>query len=333
MKKILSIGNALVDALVELQDDALLADLGLPKGSMQLVDRDTLNGIRIQIRTMQTSMASGGSAANTACGLGKLNGEAGYIGKVGSDSLGEYFIADMQKNGVTAHVRKDPVSTGVAAAFISKDGERTFATCLGAAVNLSAADLFPITFGGYNLVYIEGYLIYNTPLVREIVAAAKKMGLTVAIDLASYNVVESHREVFAEILPQCDLVFANETEAKAFTGLEPVEAARKLAEICGTAVVKVGEEGSWVAQGATLEHIAPVSAVCLDTTGAGDLYASGYLYGWSLDAPPKVCGALGSLLSAQVVEVMGAKMDETRWEFIRKEVNNRIRICSCDPRF
>jgi len=322
MKKVLSVGNALVDVLVELQDDVLLSELELPKGSMQLVDRDTLNSIRIRLRNTPTAMASGGSAANAACGMGRLGMEAGYIGKVGQDAIGDFFINDLQKNGVTPHVRKEPTLTGVATAFVSPDGERTFATCLGAAVNLSAADLFPISFGGYHMVFIEGYLIHNPPLVQAIVQAARKMHLSVAIDLASYNVVESHRDIFAEILPSCHIVFANEAEAKAFTGLEPEPAARKLAETCSTAVVKIGPEGSLVATPSTLEHIAPIAAQCTDTTGAGDLYAAGFLYGWANDASLSTCGKMGSLLSGKVVEVLGAKMDDNRWKTIRSEVNS-----------
>jgi sugar/nucleoside kinase (ribokinase family) len=325
MKHILGIGNALVDVMTLIDNDSVLENFSLPKGSMQLVDNVKSAQVKSGTSRFKKSLASGGSAANTIHGLGMLGMKTGFIGSVGKDETGDFFEKDMKSAGVnTLLIRRDTV-TGTAVALISPDSERTFATHLGAAVELGAADLKSEYFQGYDILYLEGYLIFNKPLVEEACRIAKSNNMKVAIDLASYNVVEAKLKDFKEIIEKyTDLVFANEEEAKAFTGKKPEEALAYLSEICEIAVVKTGAEGSLIKSGEEIVKVGTKKVKLKDTTGAGDLYASGFLYGYANGYSLDKCGLFGSVLAGNVIETIGAKMSDARWERIRKRIQSVI---------
>lgn len=188
------------------------------------------------------------------------------------------------------------------------------ATHLGAAVELDAADLNPDFFKPYDILYLEGYLILNKSLVVKACELAKANDMKVALDLASYNVVEANLTEFREIIKKyVDIVFANEEEAKAFTGCSPYEALNNISDICEVAVVKVGREGSLIKRGEEIIKVGTIQVQSVDTTGAGDLYASGFLYGYACGFSLENCGLFGSVLAGNVIEVVGAKMDDERW--------------------
>jgi len=315
MKRILGIGNALVDIITFLNDDELLQDLALPKGSMQLVDAETSARINVRTDGLKKHFASGGSAANTIHGIAKLGIPAGFIGSVGPDNMGGFFKEDMQKAGIHTHMISATQPTGQAISLVSRDGERTFATYLGAAIEISSKGLDSAFFNGYDHLHLEGYLVQDHDLIRAAVQLAKKNRMTVSIDLASYNVVESNLAFLHALLKDhIDIVFANEIEAHAFTsGKDPEKALEDLAVLCSTAVVKTGEKGSLVMQDGTLYRVSAIDARCLDTTGAGDLYASGFLYGMVKGLNPAACGRTGSLLAGRVIEEPGAKISEEGW--------------------
>ena len=225
MKRIVGIGNALVDVMTLIDSDNILEKFSLPKGSMQLVDAEKSAIIKDETINFKKNLASGGSAANTIHGLAMLGVESGFIGSIGNDNTGDFFENDMKIAGVKTFLTRRNSITGTAVALISHDSERTFATHLGAAVELNAEDLHPADFTGYDILYMEGYLIFNKPLVERACEIAKENYMKIAIDLASYNVVEAKLQDFKEIVEKyADIVFANEDEAKAFTGLSPVEA-------------------------------------------------------------------------------------------------------------
>ncbi len=321
MKQILGIGNALVDVMTLISDDTILNRFNLPKGSMQLVDKDISEMIKAETVSFNRSLASGGSAANTIHGLAMLGMKTGFIGSIGKDELGEFFENDMKNAGIkTLMIRRNSV-TGTAVALISPDSERTFATHLGAAVELEASDLVPGAFEGYDILYLEGYLIFNKPLVESACQFAKKNNMKIALDLASYNVVEAKLGDFREIVEKyVDIVFANGEEARAFTGMEPERALEVLAGLCEVAIVKVGSEGSWIRRGEEVIKIGTARVNLKDTTGAGDLYASGFLYGYANGFLLEKCGQLGSLLSAHVIEIVGARIDLPRWLRIKDAI-------------
>jgi len=322
VKKILGIGNALVDIITFLRDDGLLHNLALPKGSMQLVDADTSFRINAQTKDLERHFASGGSAANTIHGLAKLGVPAGFIGTVGSDDMGKFFQEDMLNSGIITQLIIGNQQTGQAISLVSRNGERTFATHLGAAVEINSKGLNRTVFNEFDHLHLEGYLVQDHDLVNTAVELAKTNHMTISIDLASYNVVESHLEFLHLIVERyMDIVFANEIEAQAFTSRkDPEKAIEDIASMCRTAIVKTGEKGSLVMQDNILYHVKAIDAHCLDTTGAGDLYASGFLYGVMKGLGPVACGNAGSLLAGRVIEEPGAKISEEGWDFIFREL-------------
>lgn len=321
MKKILGIGNALVDIMTQLDNDTLLAEFELPKGSMQLVDKDKSEYVNLNTGHLKKDITSGGSAANTINGLANLGTPCGYIGKVGNDDFGDFFENDLINNHIYSLLFKTDTQTGVAMALVSPDSERTFATYLGAAVELSADDLSENEFEGYDILHIEGYLVFNNELLEKAMKLAKKAGLKISLDMASYNVVEANLDFLKKVAAEyVDIIFANEEEAKAFTGLEPEEALDEIAKVCEIAVVKVGAKGSFIKKDGIQYKADVIPAIAKDTTGAGDFYASGFLYGLTKNLSMEQCGAIGSILSGKVIEVMGAKMTPETWVEIKSMV-------------
>ena len=323
MKKVLGMGNALVDILVKMEDDQLLAALDLPKGSMQLVDENKVESIVPVIQKYPREIASGGSAANTINGLAALGTTCGYIGKIGSDEFGDLFREDMTHKHIADHLSYGQNKTGTAFAFISPDSERTFATFLGAAVELSAGDLDPSSFNDYDFFHIEGYLVQDHDLIRKAVNLASENNLKISMDMASYNVVEANRDFLIDIIKKnVDIVFANEEEAKALTGKEPEEALEIISTWCEVAVVKIGARGSYVKTSEGRIFSKAVPATVVDTTGAGDLYASGFLFGMANALSMQQSADIGSLIASKVIGIIGARMNPDMWTDIKETIQS-----------
>ena len=318
MKKILGMGNALVDILTQIPDDSILEQLHLPKGTMHHVDAETSLKIGEFLKQYGSEMAAGGSTANTMSGAAKLGITTGYIGKVGRDERGRFFEKAMTETHVKPFMLTTDTPTGCAEAIISKDGERTFATYLGAALELCADDIKPELFDSWDIFYVEGYLISNRELLNKALPMAKAKGMKIALDMASFNVVRENQEYMQQIAKDyLDILFANQDEAREFSGKEqPKEALQFMASLCDIAVVKVGAEGSFVQQGDQVVRINPIPAKVIDTTGAGDLWASGFMAGLVQGKSLEQCGLMGATLAANIIEVIGAKMDEKRWQKI-----------------
>ncbi len=321
MAKVLGMGNALVDIITQIENDELLGEFGLPKASMTLVDLDTSNFIDAETKGMPKSKASGGSAANTIHGLAHLGVDTGFVGTIGNDEMGKFFRKDLQVNNITPILFRTMHDTGRAMALISSDSERTFATYLGAAIHLSAEDITHDIFEGCDYFYIEGYLIQNREMIEKALRLASHENLKICLDLASYNVVEENREFFKELITKyVDILFANEEEIKALNGKSPEEAARELDGMVEVAVIKMGAEGSFCYSDGKLVRIGVRPSKPIDTTGAGDLYAAGFIYGHMNGLSMENCGKIGAILSGRVIEGIGAKMDESSWEILRREV-------------
>ncbi len=324
MTKVLGMGNALVDIMTKLESEKTLELFSLPKGSMQLVDLKDSDKVNNGTEGFEKTIASGGSAANTIHGLARLGVETGFIGKVGDDEFGMFFQSDMEKSHINPLLLTSTTATGKAIALVTPDSERTFATYLGAAVELSPDDISTEQFDGYDYFHIEGYLVQNHKLIKKAVELAKSKGLTVTLDMASYNVVEENMEFLNEILEKyVDIVFANEEEAKAFTGKEPEEALDAFSGLCDISVVKIGKKGSLVKKDGKSYKIEPIEAHSIDTTGAGDSYAAGFIYGLIQGYTIDKCGAAGSILAAKTIEVVGPKMNNKKWTEA-KELLNRL---------
>lgn len=320
MSKILGVGNALVDILARIESDKTLEELNLPKGSMQLVDAETSAKVLEAISHLPIEQASGGSAANTIHGLSCLGAPTGFLGKVGKDTIGDFFKKDMTENNIDMQLLESETPSGKAAALISPDSERTFATFLGAASELAPEDITEDIFKGYSHFHIEGYLVYNQPLIEKALKMAKEARLIVSLDLASYNVVEDNLEFLKKMATEyVDILFANEEEAKAFTGKENHEAVEAMSESCNIAILKIGKDGSLIRHFNETTEIGVIDVNSIDTTGAGDLYAAGFLFGLTKLLPIEKCGKLGALLAGNVIEVIGPKMNDERWDKIKAE--------------
>lgn len=309
MKKILGMGNALVDMLVQIPNDDLLNEINFPKGSMQLVDIAQSDAVMLKITDMPVQQLSGGSAGNTIHGIAALGGETGFIGKVGEDELGAFYHEDLKNAGIQSIFIKSKNATGKAIAMITPDSERTFATHLGAAVELSAEDIKPEMFKGYSIFHIEGYLVQNHALLERAMQLAKDAGALVSIDLASFNVVEANYDFLWKIVKEyVDIVFANEEEAKSFTGKEPEEALNHIAEFVRIAVVKVGKKGAFIKNDGVKIHVPATEAKAIDTTGAGDLFASGFLFGLVNNWDMEKAGKAGAIMAGKVIEKVGGRL-------------------------
>lgn len=312
--KVLGMGNALVDIIMRLPDDKLLEELELPKASMQLIDAERLEKIQSRLADLETELSSGGSAANTIHGLAALGVKTGFIGSIGKDEYGNFFQKDMEEKGIEPVFYYSDSPSGRAMALVSPDSERTFGTFLGAALELNSDHITTELFEGFDLLHIEGYLVQNHALIEKAVRMAREAGLEVSIDLASYNVVEENQDFLEQILSNyVTIVFANEEEARAMTGMEPKSALKELSRMCGKAIVKIGKDGSWIKTGKEAIHVEAVSTNPVDTSGAGDIYAAGFIYGLTRGLSDYQCGQAGSILAGKVIEFIGPKIPLAVW--------------------
>jgi sugar/nucleoside kinase (ribokinase family) len=318
---VLGIGNAIVDVLSR-ADDAFLSQHGLVKGSMMLIDEQ-------RAETLYAAMGpgievSGGSCGNTMAGVASFGGKGAYIGKVRNDQLGEVFGHDLRSIGVsfeTASAISGP-ATARCLILVTPDAQRTMNTYLGACTGLGPADIDTKVVGGAKVTYVEGYL-WDAPEAKKAVLkafdAAHAAGRQVSITLSDSFCVHRYREEFRELVRnKVDILFGNEAEIKSLyevaTFEEAMEATRKEAKI---AALTRSEKGSIVIRGGETYAVpaAPVAKV-VDTTGAGDLYASGFLFGYTTGKPLAECARLGGLAAAEIISHVGARPEQALRELI-----------------
>ena len=318
MKRILGIGNALVDVLTKVDNEQILSELHLPKGSMQLLSTEAYAEVTRRMLALPTKLTTGGSACNTLLALSHLDAPTGMIGKIGDDENGRFFASYFAQRGISTRLLHDSRPTGVASTFITPDGQRTFGTYLGAAARLTADELQQAWFEGYDYFYIEGYLVQNHDLVLRAIELAHAASCEVCLDLASYNIVEADLDFFRALMPSIDIVFANEQEAQALTGLEARAALDALAATCHIAVVKIGKHGVWACHGTEVAHCqARDVPVVVDTTAAGDYFAAGFMHALAAGEPLATCIARGSLLAGHIIEVVGTELPDATWQQLR----------------
>ncbi|MBB3974782.1 adenosine kinase [Hansschlegelia beijingensis] len=311
---VLGIGNAIVDVIAR-TDEAFLAREGLAKGSMSLIDEaraETLYGM------MGPAIeASGGSAANTLAGLGSFGGRAAFVGRVKADPLGQAFRHDITAVGVDfdTPAAPDGVSTARCFVLVTPDGERTMSTYLGACQALSVDDIDEAAVKSSKVVYLEGYL-WDPPAAKEAfrkaAALAHEAGRKVALTLSDSFCVDRYRAEFLALLRDgdVDILFANDSELKALYETGDIDAAvEAVARDAKLAAVTLGAEGCVIVQGDERIRVpaAPVDGEIVDKTGAGDLFAAGFLYGYTNDLDLKRAAELGSLAAAEVISHVGAR--------------------------
>lgn len=310
---VIGLGNAIVDVLAQAEDSFLISE-GLTKGSMALIDAQRAN--ELYGRMGPGREVSGGSVANSCAGVASLGGKTAYVGRVASDQLGEVFAHDIKAAGVDFRAQpsghSDP-PTARCLILVTPDAQRTMSTFLGACVELSPEDIDPAAFAEAKVTYLEGYL-WDPPRAKEAMLkaanAAKSAGRKVALTLSDPFCVDRHRDSFKELISsQVDILFANEAEILSLTQASSFEEAA--AAIRGKAelvVVTRSEKGSVTIteSGNIAVPASPVSHV-VDTTGAGDLFAAGYLFGYARGNAPTECARIGALAAAEVISHYGAR--------------------------
>ncbi|MFK4511937.1 adenosine kinase [Bradyrhizobium daqingense] len=310
---VLGIGNALFDVLVR-TDEAFLAKHGMTKGSMSLIDEARAAAIYKDMGP--ATEVSGGSAANTIVGIGSLGARAAYVGKVKDDQIGKLYVHDIRAAGVAFNTpaAKDGPATGCSYILVTGDGERTMNTYLGAAQDLSPADIDPAEIAGAGIVYLEGYL-WDPKNAKDAFLKAAKIAhdakRQVALTLSDSFCVDRYRDEFLSLMRNgtVDIVFANESELHALYMTSDFDAALKqLRNDVNLGVVTRSEKGCMVvsSEDAVAAPAFPVDKV-VDTTGAGDLFAAGFLYGLARNFGYKQCGELGALAAAEVIQHIGAR--------------------------
>lgn len=323
MKKVIGIGNALTDMLVNLRSDEVLEKFDLPRGSMSLVNSEQQKEISKSVSGLPYTLSLGGSADNTIRAMARLGCKVGFIGKVGRDSTGDFFESALDNLGIQPFIMRGEERSGKCVSLVSPDGERTLVTHLGAAVEMKAEDLSPEIFDGYDCLYVEGYLVQDHNLIRGAIRMAKELGLKVAIDLASFNVVEENIDFLREVISEyVDIVFANEDEARAFSGQdEPVNALQYISTMCDLVIVKIGMRGALIKQGSEVSHVGIMAAAKrVDTTGAGDFYAAGFMAGMCEGLSLRQCGTIGAITAGKVIEIVGTTPTEEAWEDVARLV-------------
>ena len=307
------LGNALMDVLIRLDDDAVLKTLGLRKGIMHLVDAEAWSRAYEAVRHLPTEVSPGGSCANTISTLSLLGAHTLFCGQVADDDLGHRYGEAL--TGICGGHRLHTVgaatgATGRCLSLISADGERTMLTCLGVAIELAPEHLFREALGHGKTLHLTGYQFTGGRMgdtAREALEVARHHGVKVSFDVADPFVIRFHRELIWEIIERyADIVFTNEEEARALCELPPLEAAHELAQHTSIAVVKMGSRGSVIQRGTEVVTVGIHRVEAVDTTGAGDAYAGGLLYGLSREWSLERAGHLAARVAAETVAQTGA---------------------------
>lgn len=316
---IAGIGSALVDILIH-EDDKFLAQTGAAKGGMTLVGKADIERTLAKSST-KPRVVPGGSACNTVIGVGSLGGKARFVGKCGNGKMGKLIEDELKRQNVEPALLRANSPTGCSLSIITPDAQRSMFTYLGASAETRPEDISVDSFKDAAVVLIEGYLLYNPDLIKTAVSAARKAGAKIALDLASYTVVAESKALLEQLVAAyVDILIANEDEAEAYTGhSDERRALEALAAKADIAVLKVGPRGSFVTHAGDTIAVGPMGdGTALDTTGAGDLWAAGFLFGLVNGYSIEHCGRLGSACGYEVCQVIGANIPADGWNRIKR---------------
>jgi sugar/nucleoside kinase (ribokinase family) len=316
---VVGIGSALVDILIH-EEDEFLSKTNAAKGGMTLVEKVDIDRF-LAMSSGEASIVPGGSACNTVIGVGNLGGSARFVGKCGKDEFATLFENNLKQQDVDPALLQTDSPTGRVLSIITPDAQRSMFTFLGASAEMQPAEINLELFRDTAILHVEGYLLFNPDLIRAVLAAAQQSKVKVSLDLASYTVVEASRELLGCLVDQyVDILIANEEEAEAFTGYrDEHEALEALADRSEIAVLKVGRRGSYVSHAGRTATVKPMGGgKVVDTTGAGDLWAAGFLFGLVKGYSMEACGRLASACGYEVCRVTGAAIPPEGWERIRK---------------
>jgi sugar/nucleoside kinase (ribokinase family) len=320
------VGNSLVDIQAQVSE-AVVAALGFPKGSMTLVDEATQTRVLGTVAGVPIHRCAGGSAANTILGIADFGGKTAYAGKTADDDLGHFFLEDMRREGISIEVPPAAGQTGTCVILITPDAQRTMLTHLGVSATLGPDDIDGKQIAQSKYVYVEGYLFAGSS-TRDAallaIAHAKSAGVKVAFTISDPFLIADHRDEFWELIRgPIDLLFCNLQEARSLTGLEdPVECAREIHRHAENVALTLGANGSIVMHQGEVIPIEGVEVEAIDTTGAGDMYAAGLLYGITAELSWRSAGRLASHAAARVVSQLGARL---KHRFTAAEIADLLR--------
>ena len=322
--RFLGVGSPLLDLLAHVDDAFLGANVPGAKGGMEMVEPEFQRKIIAKL-SLQPQRVPGGSAGNTIFALARLGEKVAMFGKLGRDENGDFYRRRLRELGGddSEFVAVNDAPTGVCMSLITPDAERTMRSALGASLLLAPEEVGRVDFRHYDFVYIEGYMLYS-PVLDRVLEAAKAAGCRIGFDLASFEVVRNFRDRLPELLQKyVDVLFANADEAGELLGrdLEVGAWLETLSGWCDIAAVKLGRKGAAIRRGSeTVRVDALLVENPVDTTAAGDLWAAGFLHGLSVGAELRRCGEFGSLLSSEVVKVVGSELPEKVWAQIHRHI-------------
>lgn len=318
MFDLIGVGAPIMDMVAAVPDDFLVRLRG-EKGGMVMIDADEMSQLVAQL-PKPPEMVPGGSAANTIFNAARLGLSTTFIGKLGGDDLGQLYRARFGRSGVnTDRFKHSDLPNARCLILTTPDAQRTMRTCLSAHLTFAAGDIRPKDFAGCRHAHIEGYVVFNRMLANAVLRSARAAGCKISLDLASFEVVREAREwILEQLTIGLDLVFANEDEIRALfpndTNVEFHALTRRLSHYGCTAAVKLGKQGALIARRGELHRIAPhVVADAIDSNGAGDAWAAGFLTGYLRNWPLPACGALASLVGGETVRHMGPVIPDAHW--------------------
>jgi len=308
------IGNAIMDIQLRVKD-AMLGKLDVEKGIMTLVGSERQNAILKKLEGEPVNRCSGGSACNTVVGVADFGGKAAYACKVGNDPTGKDYLQELKSLGIDCHVAANPGETGTCVVLITPDAQRTMLTHLGASTGLSVDDVHVDEIARAEYIYVEGYL-FSDPNTKaaamHAIHEAKARGVKVALTISDPFLINICKDDFWDLIKgPVDLLFCNLEEARALTGAyDPVDCARAIHKHADNVALTLGEKGSIIMHGGDVLPVEGVVTEAIDTTGAGDMYAAGVLYGITNGLTWQQAGHLGSHAAARIVGQMGARMEK-----------------------
>lgn len=327
MTDIIGIGNPLMDILIQL-DEASFKSLRLKKGQSSLVSNAEILALQKKLSHIKHELAPGGSVANTIYTLANLGSDVAFIGNAGNDTHGKAYSKALKDSDVKVHINHDEGMTGSAITLITPDSERTFVTHLGVATKLRLCNIPTEEIKNAKILHLTAYQFTDPESEQTCFKAmdfAKKNNVKISFDIAAPNIVASNLKLFKDIVENyVDILFANEEEAKAYTQLEPEKAVEALAKHVGIAIVKMGAKGSLIRCKDETIKVPPFLTDAIDTTGAGDSYAAGFLHGYTQGLDLYTSGLIGSYAASKVVQVLGARVKHSLQEEVQRFLNNDI---------
>lgn len=320
---IMGVGAPIMDVLIPVEEE-FLSTINIKKGDSGVITLEELKRI-MSYNTSNITIKTGGSCSNTLKALAKLGHPSYLYGMIGRDEMADLYLSYILPLGITPKFLESSTPTAIVASLVTPDGERTMSAYSGASKELSGDLISESMFHGAKIVHIEGYAFYNDQLVEKAAQAAKSNGAIVSLDLGCANIVVENKEELKSIIQKyIGIVFANENEARTLSGYEDLEkACQYIHQWCPCVVVLAGKEGCYIGSDNQVSHYSTTPVNAIDTTGAGDVFISGFLHGILNGYPLKHCARIGNILGGVIVQHVGAEIPEEEWNNILTEIQKK----------